>query len=292
MTTEAPETADQPGQDLGAIRRMLSEGLAESGGGNRSIMRLTDEELAVIDLVDPEDGLVPLPHLSSLSESERAVAISTALRSLISRELIEVANIEQLDDLMREQEAATAAGQSTGHRTPLDIRMTEEASLVLNLRRTAERALVGEINTSDGMSHCFVYVHSPELFLVERITTGGLHLFSLTNSSVAAAELVHGLVDPFGVADRDGRIQQLDPHALDRENVGGPLQKVIDKSLVVGRLMVLADDPGALVLTYAADVELWTVTVDRPHSPTGIVAQAVSERTLARKIQGLLKLPE
>lgn len=56
--------------------------------------------------------------------------------------------------------------------------------------------------------------------------------------------------------------------------------------------MVLSDSPGALVITYAAERELWTVTVEEPHAPTGIVAQAVGAKSLGRKIVGLLRIPE
>lgn len=232
------------------------------------------------------------PYLRGLSDTEKEMAIATALRSLVSRELIEVTNIEQLDDLMRQQEATDAAGQNASHRTPVDMNIAQEAAIALNLRRTAERALAAELNTSAGMSHAFVYIHSADLFLIERVTTGGLHLFTLTNSIESAAEIVQDLVDPFGVADKDGRSRRLDPHALDSANVGSPLQQVIDGALVVGRLMVLSDSPGALVITYAAEREVWTVTVDEPHAPTGIVAQAIGAKSLGRKIADLLRTPE
>lgn len=289
---EAAATADgvDSEEDLEAARRTISAGLAEAGGGNRHIMRLTDEELAVIDPVAPEDGIVPAPHLFELSESERQMAIATALRSLVSRELIEVRNIEELDALMREQESAE--GQADGaQNTPVDIRMTDDAALVLNLRRSAERVLAGEFTTSGGTAHVLVYIHSADLFLVERVTGGGMHLFSATNSPDDAAELVQALVDPFGVADKEGPARKLDPHALERENVGQPLQRVIDNALVVGRLIVLSDEEGALMMTYATEDQVWTVTVDKPHSPQGIVAQSASARSLARKVRKLLAHP-
>ncbi|WKX70974.1 hypothetical protein [Streptomyces sp. XD-27] len=289
MESEAVDSAE----DLAEARRKLAQGLADAGGGNRAILRLTDEELAVIDPMtqEGEEGLVPSPHMSRLTAKERAMAMSTALRSLVSRGLIELTNVEELYDLMRQQEA-DGSENDPDVRTPVDIRMTEEAALVLNLRRSAERALAAELTTSAGTAYALVYIHSAELFMVERVTTGGLHLFSLTNSSEDAAQLIQALVDPFGIADRDGRTQKLDPNALDSDNVGQPLQKVIDNSLVIGRLMVLADSDGALVLTYATDRDLWTVTVDEPNSPKGILAQAVGAKTLGRKIAGLLKLPE
>lgn len=279
-------------EDLAAARKVISAGLREAGGGNQQILRLTDEELAVIDPVAPEDGIVPAPHLFSLSESERQMAMATALRSLVSRELIEIGNIEELDALMQEQERDSAAGQAAGNQqTPVDMRMTDDAALVLNLRRSAERVLAGEFTSSGGTVHILVYIHSAELFLVERITGGGLHLFSATHSAESAAELVQSLVDPFGIAAKEGAARKLDPHALERENVGQPLQRVIDNALIVGRLIVLADEDEALIMSYATKDQVWAVTVDKPHSPKGVVAQEMSPRSLTRKIRGLLKCP-
>lgn len=291
MSRQAAEAANEPKEDLAGVRRTLSAGIAEAGGGNRQLLRLTDEELAVIDPVAPGDGIAPAPHLLGLSESERELAIATALRSLVSRELIEIGNIEELEDLMRVQES-TEVGADTGQRTPVDISMAEEAALVLNLRRTAERVLAGEFTTSGGTAHILVYIHADDLFLVERVTSGGMHLFTATNAIEDAAELVQAMVDPFGIADKDGPAKKLDPHALDRENVGPPLQRIIDNALVVGRLIVLSDSHGALVMTYATERAVWTVTVDEPHSPQGIVAQAVSTRSLGRKARKLLRLPK
>ncbi|QKW50423.1 hypothetical protein [Streptomyces buecherae] len=281
---------NEPEENIAEVRRALSAGIAEAGGGNRQLLRLTDEELAVIDPVAPGDGIASSPHLFSLTEAERELAIATALRSLVSRELIEIGNIEELEDLMRVQESAQGGGD-TGQRTPVDISMADEAVLVLNLRRSAERVLAGDATTSGGTAHIYVYIHSADLFLVERVTSGGMHLFTATNSIEDAAELVQAMIDPFGMADKDGPAKKLDPHALDRENVGPPLQRVIDNALVVGRLFVLSDSHGMLVMTYATEREVWTVTVDEPHSPQGIVAKSVSTRSLGRKVRKLLRLP-
>ncbi|MCX5060631.1 hypothetical protein OOK12_27140 [Streptomyces sp. NBC_00452] len=62
-------------------------------------------------------------------------------------------------------------------------------------------------------------------------------------------------------------------------------------ALVVSQLIVLADEPGPLLTTYATDREVWAVNVDSPQAPTGITAQAFSERTLEERITKLLKQP-
>ncbi len=56
--------------------------------------------------------------------------------------------------------------------------------------------------------------------------------------------------------------------------------------------MELSDSPGALVVTYAAEREVWTVTVEQPDAPTGIVAQAIGPQTLTRRISDLLHVAE
>ncbi|MFH8368626.1 hypothetical protein [Streptomyces sp. NPDC018031] len=295
MTPGAGTDTDGTEAELAEIRAMLSEGLAEAGGGHRALLRLTDEELAVIDPGATEGALVPSPHLANLSETERELVVATALRSLVSRELIEVDDIDELEELMRRQEAEQAAageGASLRQRTPVSIRMADEAALVLNLRRHAERLLSVELATSGGASHACVYVHAADLFLVERVTSGGLHLFTLTNDREAAAGLIQASVDPFGVAAKDGSPLPLDPHALDRDSVPAPLRRVIDDALVVGRLMLLADEPGPLVTTYATERELWSVVVEAPQSPEGIVARAHGTRSLGALISRLLELPQ
>ncbi|MFF5716960.1 hypothetical protein [Streptomyces buecherae] len=278
--------------NLAQARTTLAEGIAEAGGGNRAILRLTDEELAVIDTEPMDERLVPSPHLAKMPEGQRDTAIATALRSLVSRELIEVANIEEIDELIRQQEAAEARGETVNERAPIDIRLAEEAALVLSLRGSAERVLAADLTASDDTSHAFVYIHAADLFLVERVTSGGMHLFTLTNAPESAAELVQALVDPFGVAETEGPEQRLSPDALDRDSVPRSVRRVIDTALVVGQLMVLSDTEGALVTTYATGKEVMTVTVDEPHSPKGIVAQTLSTRALRRKIIKLLKLPK
>jgi hypothetical protein len=115
-------------------------------------------------------------------------------------------------------------------------------------------------------------------------------LFTLAARAEDAAAIVQSLVDPFGVANRDGTALQLAPDALTAGEPGPPLAPVIDTALVVGQLTLLADSPGPMVLTYATDSELWTVRVDAPHAPDGIVARAVAPRTLLRELTGLLEV--
>ncbi|PJM99181.1 hypothetical protein CG740_31675 [Streptomyces sp. CB01201] len=269
--------------ELEKFRELVGKALAE--GGSQPLIKLTDEELAVLDPDALEDVVVPTPHLATLSEEQREWVLATALRSLVSRGAVEVANIAELDAVLRSE------GTDSGLTADVDMRVTPEVSMALALRRTAARALAVEQQTSSGTVRAFVFVHSPELMLIEQVTGGGLHIFTLANKVQDAAGIVQALVDPFGIADRDGKAIQLDPSVLTTDAVDKSLARVIDKALVVGQLIVLADEPGPLLTTYATDREVWAVNVDSPQAPTGITARAVSERTLAELITKLIKQP-
>ncbi|GHE12139.1 hypothetical protein [Streptomyces alanosinicus] len=269
--------------ELEKFRELVGKALAE--GGTQPLIRLTDEELAVLDPSGLDDVVAPAPHLATLSAEQREWVLATALRSLVSRGAVEVANIAELDAVLRSE------GTESPLTADVDMRVTPEVSMALTLRRTAARALAVEQQTSGGSVTAFVFVHSPELMLIEQVTGGGMHIFTLTGTARDAARIVQALVDPFGTAGRDGDALRLDPSALTTDTVDGRLASVIDRALVVSQLIVLADAPGPLLTAYATDREVWTVSVDSPHAPTGITAQAVSERTLEQRIIDLIGQP-
>lgn len=273
------------------FRAILGEALTE--GGSQHLLRLTDEEIAVLDPESLKECIAPTPKLAELTPQERDWAYTTALRSLVSREAVEVANIEELDAVLRSAQASEPSGSAAEPTdVDLDMRITPEVSLALTLRRTASRALAVEQHTSSGATHAIVYVHSKDLYLVERVTAGGLHIFTLASSPRDAAEVVQVLIDPFEVADKDGRIQQLTPQQISEDNVGRPLSEAINSALVVGQLVLLADQPGPLVTTYATDDALWTVFIEHPHSPTGIEARPLGRSSLNKMIRRLITLPD
>ncbi|MFD5158405.1 hypothetical protein ACFWMJ_10090 [Streptomyces hawaiiensis] len=269
--------------ELDKFRELVGKALAE--GGTQPLIKLTDEELAVLDPSALQDVVAPTPHLSTLSEEQREWVLATALRSLVSRGAVEVANIPELDAVLRSE------GTDAHITADLDMRVTPEVSMALTLRRTAARALAVEQQTSSGSVTAFVFVHSSELLLIEQVTGGGLHIFTLASKARDAARIVQALVDPFGTADRDGKVLQLDQSALTADTVDKKLASVIDRALVVSQLIVLADEPGPLLTAYATDREVWVVNVDSPQAPTGITAQAVSERSLERFIIKLIRQP-
>jgi hypothetical protein len=277
--------------DLQEFRTILGEALTE--GGSQHLLRLTDEEIAVLDPESLDECVAPTPRLTELSAQEREWSYVTALRSLVSREVVEVANIDELDAVLRQaQDAAAEAAADTPSGVGFDLRITPEVSLALTLRRTASRALVVEQHTSGGVTHAVVYIHSADLYLVERVTAGGLHIFTLAGSAKDAAHVVQLLVDPFDVADKDGRAQQLTPQQIADDNVGRLLGEAIDSALVVGQIVLLADAPGPLLTTYATDRALWTVFVEQPNAPKGIEARPVGKSTLNRMIRRLITLPD
>ncbi|MFF5969545.1 hypothetical protein ACFY64_38780 [Streptomyces collinus] len=269
--------------ELDKFRELVGKALAE--GGTQPLIKLTDEELAVLDPSALQEVVSPTPHLSTLSEEQREWVLATALRSLVSRGAVEVANIPELDAVLRSE------GTDAQSTADVDMRVTPEVSMALTLRRTAARALAVEQKTSSGSVTAFVFVHSSDLLLIEQVTGGGLHIFTLASKARDAARIVQALVDPFGTADRDGKVLQLDPSALTDDTVDKKLASVIDRALVVSQLIVLADEPGPLLTAYATDREVWVVNVDSPQAPTGITAQAVSERTLEKFINKLIRQP-
>ena len=269
--------------ELDKFRELVGKALAE--GGTQPLIKLTDEELAVLDPSALQEVVSPTPHFSTLSEEQREWVLATALRSLVSRGAVEVANIPELDAVLRSE------GTDAQSTADVDMRVTPEVSMALTLRRTAARALAVEQQTSSGSVTAFVFVHSSDLLLIEQVTGGGLHIFTLASKARDAARIVQALVDPFGTADRDGKVLQLDPSALTDDTVDKKLASVIDRALVVSQLIVLADEPGPLLTAYATDREVWVVNVDSPQASTGITAQAVSERTLEKFINKLIRQP-
>ncbi|MBX9364740.1 hypothetical protein [Streptomyces sp. WAC04114] len=269
--------------ELDKFRELVGKALAE--GGTQPLIKLTDEELAVLDPSALQEVVSPTPHLLTLSEEQREWVLATALRSLVSRGAVEVANIPELDAVLRSE------GTDVQSTADVDMRVAPEVSMALTLRRTAARALAVEQQTSSGSVTAFVFVHSSDLLLIEQVTGGGLHIFTLASKARDAARIVQALVDPFGTADRDGKVLQLDPSALTDDTVDKKLASVIDRALVVSQLIVLADEPGPLLTAYATDREVWVVNVDSPQAPTGITAQAVSERTLEKFINKLIRQP-
>ncbi|GAA3358720.1 hypothetical protein GCM10017744_034480 [Streptomyces antimycoticus] len=271
---------DGPDVTLEAVRLSLGQALAE--GGSRLLLRLTDEELAVLtSAAEGDRSIAASPHLEGMSAQEREWVLATALRSLVSRDLIEIANTAELDTALK--------GLNESAQVEIDMRLSPDLDTALTLRKTAERILTLEQTTSAGTSYVYFYVHGSHLLLVEEVTGGGMHTFTLVVSVPEAAEMARRLVDPNGVADVDGPTMELDPRALEAEFVGQPLKNVIENALVVGQLILVARVPGPLLMTYATAEELWMVNVDAPRAPTGVTARSVGQQALVDRIAEMLE---
>ncbi|MFE5124849.1 hypothetical protein [Streptomyces sp. NPDC056669] len=265
---------------LEEVRQSLGQALAE--GGSRLLLRLTDEEIAVLtSAAEGDRSIVASPHLDGMSAQEREWVLATALRSLVSRDLIEIANTAELDTALN--------GLNESAQIEIDMRLSLDLDLALKLRKTAERILTLEQTTSAGTAYAYVYVHGADLLLVEEVTGGGMHTFTLVVSVPEAAEMARRLLDPNGVAHVDGPAVELDPRALEVEAVGQPLKNVIENALVVGQLILVARAPGPLVMTYATAEELWMVNVDEPRAPTGVTARSVGRQRLVGRIADMLE---
>lgn len=262
--------------NMSEFREELADALAE--GGTRTLPRLTDEELAVLDPVTAEESIVSSPHLSTLPPEQQNLVMATALRSLVTRGVVEISNVQGM--------AAVLNGSHGSSLAQVDMRIQFDVDLVLTLRRTADRALALRQETAAGAAFAYAYIHTSHLLLLERVTTAGVHLFTLVGNIRDAAVLLCSFVDPFGVADRDSPEQRLGP-SLDRDDIG-PLAGIIDNAKIVTSLALLADDPGPMMVAYGTDTAIWTVTVDRPQGPTGIRSQAVGRETLTRRLMDML----
>ncbi|MGW5690183.1 hypothetical protein ACWEWX_04220 [Streptomyces asiaticus] len=269
------------GVTLEDVRQGLGKTLAEEG--SRPLLRLTDEELAALNPAAAESSIVAAPHLEGMSAQEREWVLATALRSLVSRDLVEIANAAELDVALEEKHDSAEV--------ELDMRLSPDLELALALRGTAERVLAVERTTSAGTEYAYIYLHTPELLLVEQVTGGGMHSLSLVATVQEAVETIRRLVDPQEVATHDGRPQELDPRALERDAIDPPLKHVIDNALVVGQLVLLAETPGPLLMTYATAEELWVVNVDAPDAPTGVTARTVGRQTLVDRIAQMVAFP-
>lgn len=107
--------------ELDKFRELVGKALAE--GGTQPLIKLTDEELAVLDPSALQEVVSPTPHLSTLSEEQREWVLATALRSLVSRGAVEVANIPELDAVLRSE------GTDAQSTADVDMRVTPEVSM-------------------------------------------------------------------------------------------------------------------------------------------------------------------
>ena len=167
---------------------MLSRLIAE---GSVELACLTDEEMASINADEdtPFRPAEPPERLRSLSEDARTAVLTTALRSLVARGLIEDPGDEKL-------ERAAAEGAM------VSLRPFGELESILAVRRAPTAVVfVGQASYLAAL-HGF-REERVRGFLEERIDRRGLHYFTLRGAA-QAVEAVAALADPGGQAGRAG----------------------------------------------------------------------------------------
>jgi hypothetical protein len=150
--------------------------------GGVKLVCLTDEEMASIDADrdTPFRPAEPPERLRSLAGDTRTAVLTTALRSLVARDLIEPPREE---DLQRTAEGAT-----------IPLRPLGELDTILAIRRAPTAVVfVGQASYLAAL-HGFKE-NQVRGFLEERIDQRGLHYFTLLTAE-QAVEAVAALADP------------------------------------------------------------------------------------------------
>ena len=164
---------------------MLGRRIAD---GSVELACLTDEEMASINNADEDTPFRPAEppeRLRSLSEDARTAVLTTALRSLVARGLIEDPGDEKL-------ERAAAEGAM------VSLRPFGELESILAVRRAP--AAVVFVGQASYLAALHGFREEPVRgFLEERIDRRGLHYFTLRGAA-QAVEAVAALADPGGQA--------------------------------------------------------------------------------------------
>lgn len=268
--------ADENDDALAGFRGDLAVAVAEHGV--KELMRLTDEELIVLDPV-PTGTLVATPHLDSLPEAQREMAKATAIRTLIAHGTALVTNAEEVREAIRadaDQEVA------------IGLQPTGLVKLVLALRGTAAYLLIAELHAAAGASYAYFYLRGPGPVLREHVSDGGMHSYAAVRPENLAAE-IRDFLDPLGVAREDGIPVELTADALETHQAG-PLNPVLESALCAGRLILVPADgtAGPMLLTYATSESVWAVQAREPGD--ALTARAVSAGTLGDMVSEILRL--
>lgn len=157
----------------------------------RALVALTDEELLAALGEDPVATLVRAPFLGELPETEKTFAMRSGLRSLVARGLV------QAPEMSAAAPDDSAAEPGDGDVPQLDT--ADELADVLTFYRTAARvALIDLPVPGDRRRQFSVLLPSATLSghaLVEEVTHGGLHGFSVLGRDELADAFWRGAVE-------------------------------------------------------------------------------------------------
>lgn len=163
--------------DVAAARATLAQAREGEVVG---IVILTDEEVTILDGIEHEQ-LVPTPWLDAQGDADRSLLGRVALRSMLSRELVQPVDTDDGSTKIR------AHGGITGP---------------LVLRRSAQEILSVERTSSAGTDWLFAYVHIEDgrsTVLEEEISSAGHHIFSVYPEALLG-ERFEKFFDPTGTA--------------------------------------------------------------------------------------------
>ncbi|WP_282946418.1 hypothetical protein [Cellulomonas endometrii] len=163
----------------------MSAGTAAAEAAAVPVEVLTDEELAVLH--GPE-SLVVQPHLATLPDADRALALRTAYRGLLARGIVDPPTAEAL---------AAAVGEPT-----VELQVREDVLSLVALRRGAPAVVCVARTTVIGQDFWYAHVVR-DVVLVEQVSADGLHRFALARADTLGDLLLDAAVHP-GTADGSG----------------------------------------------------------------------------------------
>lgn len=148
----------------------------------RPLLTVTDEELLAIDGAD--QGVVAMPYLARIPDSEWELARSTALRGLRARGLLRIST-EQPVDVDRDVAPARESGRESGRELAEEARavdVADDLAWILGARRAPEAILAAQrmAGTPQGPQIALRYVHAVGgRVLIEDVSEDGLHAFAV-----------------------------------------------------------------------------------------------------------------
>ncbi|MCW2567227.1 MAG: hypothetical protein JWN54_1324 [Mycobacterium sp.] len=211
------EPVRDPALSLALIRSLLQR----SGPDRTEVVRLTDEEVALLAGPDA-DELAPLPWLSTVPPEHRETALAVAARNLVVRGMA----------------LASPPQDGTGD---VSVAVPEDVHAVLAARRAASTVVIAGRRAAGAPSTHILYVQGDDGVVEEHVTSGGLHMFTTGTLEAAIAALV-AFVDPDGAAAHDGTAVEIELADVAMGSVeAGPL----GESRYVTVVSVVSLSPGA-----------------------------------------------
>ncbi|WGW12635.1 hypothetical protein LWF01_02375 [Saxibacter everestensis] len=182
-----------------AVLEVLRTGRA----GRYPVVQLTDEELYALE--GDRDPIAGMPYLSTLKGEQREFAREIASRSMASRDLIRISDVD-------EQGMPTFA-------------LPAEVQGVLAARSAASSVIIAERQASEaGVVRVLFIQADQEVVVEEEVLPAGVHVFSVKPFD-AAAEDLQEFLDPDAVASVSGKPREVDLVAVTRgEATYGPIE--------------------------------------------------------------------